>query len=152
MIILANSLDYSLCIRLNCVIQPGAQSGVWKSASQAVPTSEFIILWDKTGKGRIFFITDLSFPQNAADKCLLSKMHLNVKSFEELQRPQSADNLASASESLGLRLLILWPLRITVCSLWPSIMMQRSGNRNNLTKDWGGLIGDAGQDGKAGVC
>ena len=54
-----------------------------------------------------FFITDLSFPQNAADKCLLSKMHLNVKSFEELQRPQSADNLASASESLGLRLLIL---------------------------------------------
>ena len=54
-----------------------------------------------------FFITDLSFPQNAVDKCLLSKMHLNVKSFEELQRPQSADNLASASESLGLRLLIL---------------------------------------------
>ena len=34
-------------------------------------------------------------------------MHLNVKSFEELQRPQSADYLASASESLGLRLLIL---------------------------------------------
>ena len=54
-----------------------------------------------------FFINDLSFPQNAVDKCLLSKMHLNVKSFEELQSPQSADNLASASESLGLRLLIL---------------------------------------------
>ena len=61
----------------------------------------------KTGEGRVFFITDLSFPQNATDKCLLSEMHLNVKSFEELQRPQSADNLASASESLGLRLLIL---------------------------------------------
>ena len=63
-----------------------------------------------------FFITDLSFPQNAADKCLLSKMHLNVKSFEELQRPQSADNLASASESLGLRLLIL--LTTTVYSVF----------------------------------
>ena len=62
---------------------------------------------EKTVKGKNFFINDLSFPQNAADKCLLSKMHLNVKSFEELQSPQSADNLASASESLGLRLLIL---------------------------------------------
>ena len=73
-----------------------------------MPTSEFIILrWRKYWKGKTFFITDLSFPQNAVDKCLLSKMHLNVKSFEELQRPQSADNLASASESLGLRLLIL---------------------------------------------
>ena len=62
------------------------------------------------------FITDLSFPQNAVDKGPLSKMHLNVKSFEELQRPQSADNLASASESLGLRLLIL--LSTTVYSVF----------------------------------
>ena len=71
---------------------------------------------EKTLEREEFFITDLSFPQNAANKCLLSKMHLNVKSFEELQRLQSADNLASASKSLGLRLLIL--LTTTVCSVF----------------------------------
>ena len=71
---------------------------------------------EKNWKGKNSFITDLSFPQNAVDKCPLSKMHLNVKSFEELQSLQSADNLASASESLGLRLLIL--LTTTVYSVF----------------------------------
>ena len=71
---------------------------------------------EKTLEREEFFITDLSFPQNAANKCLLSKMHLNVKSFEELQRLQSADNLASASKSLGLRLSIL--LTTTVYSMF----------------------------------
>ena len=122
----------------NCTIQPGAQSGVWKSASQAVPTSEFIILW---WRGKNFFYHWPFFPAKCswqvsslqdASECEIfwgtAKTAVSWQSCFRIWIPRT--KTINPFDHYGLQCVPydhrLWCSRVEI----------------ETTKDWGGLIGE----------